>query len=433
MNKGILKILSSILIISFIFSVTPQITNAATRKPVLDRVAPTVPRYLKNQGATDTAITLSWQASKDAVGVKAYEIYRNGIRIATTPAISYTNTRLQSGKSYKFTVKATDAAGNRSRVSNTVTAKTLSVRQASNNTPLNISNNAAISMSEVLAQFPIHNEGTFFRDAYGIKPDITTNVDVTIMVDTGSTPSGVVLVNINKLADDKVWKAILKGPTGSYAYTLLKRNTFEGLPLQQGNGSYTLNIYEQVSGTSYTTRMAIAFNVILNSSLSPFTASSMMVNFSASSASTKLAASLVEGKSTQAARIEAIYLWIVQNIQYDRVLAASIKAGDTKTYIPDPNTTLLSGKGICFDYAALLAAMLRSQGIPARLILGQVPMGYHAWNEVYLEGTGWIRIGGMDYTQVTGNAWIMLDATLASGGLSSQTILNMTHTVERIY
>jgi hypothetical protein len=62
-----------------------------------------------------------------------------------------------------------------------------------------------------------------------------------------------------------------------------------------------------------------------------------------------------------------------------------------------------------------------------------VPMGYHAWNEVYLEGTGWIRIGGMDYTQVTGNAWIMLDATLASGGLSSQTILNMTHTVERIY
>lgn len=90
MNKGVRKILSSILIIFFIFSVTPQITNAATRKIVLDRVAPTAPRYLKSQGVTETAMTLSWQASKDAVGVKT----SGGLSSQTILNITHTGERI---------------------------------------------------------------------------------------------------------------------------------------------------------------------------------------------------------------------------------------------------------------------------------------------------------------------------------------------------
>ena len=292
---------------------------------------------------------------------------------------------------------------------------------------------AATTTQNSGGSFPVRNYGTFFRNEYGTNANIVDSPDGAVSIDVGSCPQGVVLVKVNTPADGKLWKAIIKGPGNTYQYDLLKRGAFEGVPLQFGSGSYTLTAYEQVSGTSYTPRMAHTFSVSLASSLSPFLASSIIVSFSSSSPSTSRAASLVSGKASQVARIEAVYLWIVQNITYDRALAASITSGQIKSYIPNPDTTMSSRKGICYDFAALMAAMLRSQGIPTRLIMGQVPQGYHAWNEVYIAGTGWVVIASFNYSNVDGSAWVMFDSTFAAGGLSSQTILNTTHTKERTY
>ncbi len=241
-------------------------------------------------------------------------------------------------------------------------------------------------------------------------------------------------MKIISIPTDKRVKVIVKGPSGtSYQYEITSRNRFEGLPLQMGSGNYTATIYEQISGTSYSTVFAHTFSVSLASSLRPFTASSIIVNFSTGSDCTAKAKTLCSSKPDQVARIESVYLWIVNNIDYDRVLASSITSGELKAYIPDPDRTLATGKGICYDYAALMAAMLRSQGIPTRLIMGQVPQGYHAWNEVYLQGTGWVIIAGFRYWEVDGSAWVMFDSTFAAGGMSSETILNTTHTKERTY
>jgi hypothetical protein len=51
--------------------------------------------------------------------------------------------------------------------------------------------------------------------------------------------------------------------------------------------------------------------------------------------------------------------------------------------------------GICYDFASLFAGMLRSIGIPAKLVKGYADNidGYHAWNEVYIKETDeWITI-----------------------------------------
>ena len=78
---------------------------------------------------------------------------------------------------------------------------------------------------------------------------------------------------------------------------------------------------------------------------------------------------------------------MTDNVSYDKVFAANVSSG----YIPDPDKTLASGKGICFDYASITASMLRSQGIPVRIIIGFAkPDIYHAWNEVYTTEKGWI-------------------------------------------
>ena len=81
-------------------------------------------------------------------------------------------------------------------------------------------------------------------------------------------------------------------------------------------------------------------------------------------------------------------------------------------YLPDIDETLETGKGICFDYAALMTAMLRTQRIPTRLVVGYAGTLYHAWISVYIEGTGWID----NIIYFDGTQWVRMDPTFAAAG-----------------
>ena len=48
-------------------------------------------------------------------------------------------------------------------------------------------------------------------------------------------------------------------------------------------------------------------------------------------------------------------------------------------YLPDVDDVLASQTGICFDYAAVMASMLRCERIPTRLEVGYMGDVYHAW------------------------------------------------------
>lgn len=89
-----------------------------------DTDAPTVPTNLRATNPTDTTVSLAWDASTDSFGVTGYTISNGTVSIATSTSTSTTITGLTPGSSYDFTVRAQDAAGNRSLVSNTVTVVT---------------------------------------------------------------------------------------------------------------------------------------------------------------------------------------------------------------------------------------------------------------------------------------------------------------------
>ena len=158
-----------------------------------------------------------------------------------------------------------------------------------------------------------------------------------------------------------------------------------------------------------------------------------MVDFSRNSNSVTTAASISSGINTTTGRVEAVYNWIVSNIEYDEELAAAITSGQVSVYVPDPERTYNTRKGICFDYAALMCAMLRSQGIPTRLVMGQTPQGYHAWNEVYFAGTGWVVIANFNLQHISGSGWVKFDTTFAAGGLSPQAIRDINHIKQKTY
>jgi chitodextrinase len=93
-------------------SAATSLTASTTACP--DTQAPSTPTGLAASGATQTAITLSWNAATDNVGVNGYGRYRNNTLVASGTGTSYTFGGLTCGTTYTLAVDAYDAAGNRS-------------------------------------------------------------------------------------------------------------------------------------------------------------------------------------------------------------------------------------------------------------------------------------------------------------------------------
>lgn len=83
-----------------------------------DVVSPTAPENLAYT-LSNNSVNLTWNAAADYEGVVAYDIYKNGILLATVPGPSAAIPGLPAGI-YQFYVKARDAAGNVSANSNSV-------------------------------------------------------------------------------------------------------------------------------------------------------------------------------------------------------------------------------------------------------------------------------------------------------------------------
>ncbi len=89
-----------------------------------DTQAPSAPTGLTATGETASTASLKWNASTDNVGVAGYRVFSGTTQVATATTTTATVTGLSASTKYTFTVYAYDAAGNVSKVSNSVTAST---------------------------------------------------------------------------------------------------------------------------------------------------------------------------------------------------------------------------------------------------------------------------------------------------------------------
>ncbi|MEU3911937.1 glycoside hydrolase family 18 chitinase [Streptomyces sp. NPDC029721] len=71
---------------------------------------PSAPGTPTAGGLTETSVTLSWPAATDDKGVKNYDLYRNGAKLATVTGTTYTDSGLTKGTAYTYTVTARDTA-----------------------------------------------------------------------------------------------------------------------------------------------------------------------------------------------------------------------------------------------------------------------------------------------------------------------------------
>lgn len=241
-------------------------------------------------------------------------------------------------------------------------------------------------------------------------------------IDAANAADGYIKVRYLKETTKKL-KVIIEKGTGKYTYDLNGTGTFDTYPLQMGDGKYTVKVFENISGNKYAVKQTATVNVKLKDMNSPFLVSNQLVNYTADSATAKKAEELTTDKETDFEKLDVIYDYVISNISYDTEKAKTVKSG----YLPKVDEILSSNKGICFDYASVMASMLRSEGIPAKLVTGYSSnlSAFHAWNEVYTDETGWIVLNEMYFD---GDQWKLMDSTIASTAKQSNSPRVMEYT-----
>lgn len=223
---------------------------------------------------------------------------------------------------------------------------------------------------------------------------------------------GYFYVELKKEPEQRLKLQVTKGDD-IYYYDLFYDGEPCVFPLQLGNGAYKIKIYRNVEASRYSFMIGTTVTVKLSNENAAFLLPSQIVSYSRDSDSITQSINLTFGAENDLAKVQAIFEWIVKNIDYDYPKAATVESG----YLPDVDETLRTKKGICFDYAALFAAMLRANGIPAKLIIGYADPGnvYHAWNMVYITDIGWMSAE----IYFDGENWQLADATFAASNSTS--------------
>lgn len=200
-----------------------------------------------------------------------------------------------------------------------------------------------------------------------------------------------------------------------YTYDLPKDGAPISVPLNQGDGTYDVQVMQNTEGDRYVPINTATVDATLNSEFEPFLRPNVFCDYNANSACVAKASELAAGAENEGDVLRNIYTWIADNISYDTAKAERL--ADATGYVPNPDATLTDGSGICFDYVSLGAAMLRSLGIPTKIVTGYVSPDniYHAWNLVYLDGS-WKSVE----VTVDPDTWTRIDLTFAAAGGSGK-------------
>ena len=237
-------------------------------------------------------------------------------------------------------------------------------------------------------------------------------------VDVTNCAEGYVTVACRSASRIKV--QVTKSGGTTYTYNLNNGGAYEVFPLTGGDGTYKIGVYENVTGDKYAEAVSANISVTLRSQALPFLYPNQYVNFSANSNAVAKGQALAQTAGSDLEIIANVYNFVIGSITYDTQKAQTIQQGGLQGYLPVVDEVLASGKGICFDYASLMAAMLRSQQIPTRVELGYVSNGaYHAWISTYIAEVGWIN----GIIQFDGKSWKLMDPTFASSGGASDSIM----------
>lgn len=255
-----------------------------------------------------------------------------------------------------------------------------------------------------------------------LQSGVTVLSNAKAAVDASNLSEGFVQVKYTGGKQVRIKVQIAKSGGPTYTYNLNNTGSYETFPLTEGDGVYTIKVLENTTGTKYAQAYSTSVTLTLRDPFLPFLYPNQYVNFTDTSATVAKGKEIVQaaGAADDLSKVSAVFNWVTNNFTYDYDLAANPPVG----YLPVVDNVLAARKGICFDYAAVMASMLRSQNIPCKLVVGYAGKVYHAWIDVYVKGVGWVR----NAIYFDGKSWTMMDPTFVSTGKGSASIMKYVTT-----
>ena len=269
----------------------------------------------------------------------------------------------------------------------------------------------AVGMTSMASSAPVSMAETVILSTAASGTQVQQNDNC--IIDYSDAASGYVNILYSENTDKKIMAQVIKDGV-TYTYSI-RKNRYEVLPLTEGNGNYDVKVLKNVSGDSYAVALTASFSATLSDEFQPYIRPNQYIEYGASTKCVKKAESLCKKAKTDLAKVKKVYKWVIKNFKYDYDKARTVQPG----YFPILDTVFDAKKGICFDYAATMSAMLRSQGVPVKLVIGYTGKEYHAWVNVFSKKKGWIT--GAIY--IAGNKWKLMDPTFASTSNSSKSVM----------
>ncbi len=194
---------------------------------------PTAP-LLNLTSSSETKVSIGWTASEDNYGVAVYEVYRDGIKVAESKDLVFSESGLAPKQSVKYSIRSVDVAGNRSLFSNEIIAVTpedkepptaptslTAIGRSDNSITVlwgQATDNVQVKLYEVLRNNVVVNTttSTFFTDK-GLKPNEVYQYNVKAIDSSGNRSLKAVEL-LTSTTDDKV------APTAPTVTQLLSKN-----------------------------------------------------------------------------------------------------------------------------------------------------------------------------------------------------------------
>lgn len=202
--------------------------------------------------------------------------------------------------------------------------------------------------------------------------------------------NGTVTVTYNNANKSKIAVTVKKdGSNTQYNYFLNGGAIDTEIPLTAGNGTYKVSVLKNIEASRYSPLSSEEVQLSLSDEKSAYLTSNQMISWTSKNEAVKKANSLCEKYKSQYSKIKVIYKYLVTNYHYDYEKYYQNSSGNLSYYTPNVDETFNSKKGICYDMAALTAAMMRSVGLQTKMVTGYPKTAYyngsqyHAWNKVY--------------------------------------------------
>lgn len=210
----------------------------------------------------------------------------------------------------------------------------------------------------------------------------TVKKDGKLTVDCSNMSEGYIMVKGQK--SSKRLKIQIATTGAKLNYDLNGNGEYEVFPLQFGSGKYQVSLYENASGKKYSKEGSIKLSVKMSNELSCFLYPNQYVCYNEDTACVKYAQELCKDMKDQGEIFKAVCNYVTGGtFVYDFIKSVTVKPGQ----LPQIDECWETRMGICQDLSAMTCAMLRSQGIPARLMIGTVGANtYHAWVVAVVNG-----------------------------------------------